>query len=58
MNGLRKYGVYIQWNFIQTQRGMKICHLQVNGWNWREKLVKLSGDHIKERLSKRRKLRR
>jgi hypothetical protein len=26
---------YIQWNFIQSQRRMKFCHLQVNGWNWR-----------------------
>jgi hypothetical protein len=24
-----------QWNFIQPQRRMKLCHLQVNGWNWR-----------------------
>jgi hypothetical protein len=34
-NGLRKCGIYTQWNFIQPQRRMKICHLQVNGWNWR-----------------------
>jgi hypothetical protein len=26
-NGLRKYGIYTQWNFIQPQRRMKICHL-------------------------------
>jgi hypothetical protein len=24
-NGLRKYGIYTQWNFIQPQRRMKIC---------------------------------
>jgi hypothetical protein len=30
MNGLRKCGVYIQWNFIQPQRRMKFCRLQVN----------------------------
>jgi hypothetical protein len=30
MNGLRKC-IYIQWNFIQPQRRMKFCHLQVNG---------------------------
>jgi hypothetical protein len=35
MNGLRKCGIYIQWNFTQPQRRMKFCHLQVNGWNWR-----------------------
>jgi hypothetical protein len=35
MNGLRKCGIYIQWNSIQPQRRMKFCHLQVNGWNWR-----------------------
>jgi hypothetical protein len=35
MNGLRKYGVYTQWNFIQPQRRMKFCHSQVNDWNWR-----------------------
>jgi hypothetical protein len=35
MNVLRKYGIYIQWNFIQPQRRMKFCHLQVNESNWR-----------------------
>jgi hypothetical protein len=35
MNGLRKCGIYTQWNFIQPQRRMKICHSQVNGQNWR-----------------------
>jgi hypothetical protein len=35
MNGLRKYGIYIQWSFIQPQRRMKSCHFQVNGWNWK-----------------------
>jgi hypothetical protein len=30
MNGLRKCGIYIQWNFIQPQRGKKFCHLQVS----------------------------
>jgi sugar/nucleoside kinase (ribokinase family) len=30
MSGLRKCGIYIQWNFIQPQRRMKFCHLQVN----------------------------
>jgi hypothetical protein len=34
-NGLRKCGMYTQWNFIQIQSRMKFCHLQVNGWNWR-----------------------
>jgi hypothetical protein len=34
-NGLRKCGIYTQWNFIQPERRMKSCHLQVNGWNWR-----------------------
>jgi hypothetical protein len=34
-SGLRKWGIYVQWNFIQPQRRMKFCHLQVNGWNWR-----------------------
>jgi hypothetical protein len=31
MNGLRKCGIYTQWNFSQPQRRMKFCHLQVNG---------------------------
>jgi hypothetical protein len=35
MNGSRKYGVYIQWNFTQPWRTTKSYHLQVNGWNWR-----------------------
>jgi hypothetical protein len=35
MNGLRKCGIYTQWNFTQSQRRMKFCHLQVNRWNWR-----------------------
>jgi hypothetical protein len=35
MNGLRKCGIYIQWNFAQPQRRNNFCHLQVNGWNWR-----------------------
>jgi hypothetical protein len=34
-NGLRKCGIYTQWNFIQPQRRTKFCHSQVNGWNWR-----------------------
>jgi hypothetical protein len=29
IKGLRKCGIYIQWNFIQPQK-MKFCHLQVN----------------------------
>jgi hypothetical protein len=33
MNGLKKCEVYTQWNFTQTQRSMKFCCLQVNGWN-------------------------
>jgi hypothetical protein len=33
MNGLRKCDIYTQWNFIQPQRRMKFCHMQVNGWN-------------------------
>jgi hypothetical protein len=32
MNGLRKCGICIKWNFIQPQRRMKFYHLQVNGW--------------------------
>jgi hypothetical protein len=35
MNGLRKYGIYAQWNFTQPQRRMKFCHSLVNGWNWK-----------------------
>jgi hypothetical protein len=35
-NGLRKYGIYTQWNFILPQRRMKFCHSQENGWNWRK----------------------
>jgi hypothetical protein len=34
-NGLRKCGIYTQWNFTQPQRRMKVCHSEVNGWNWR-----------------------
>jgi hypothetical protein len=34
-NRLRKCGIYTQWNFTQSQRRMKFCHLQVNGWNWK-----------------------
>jgi hypothetical protein len=26
-NGLRKCGIYTKWNFIQSQRRMKFCHL-------------------------------
>jgi hypothetical protein len=26
MNGLRKCGIYKQWNFIQSQRRMKFCY--------------------------------
>jgi hypothetical protein len=33
-NGLRKC-IYTQWNCTQPQRGMKFCHSQINGWNWR-----------------------
>jgi hypothetical protein len=29
-NGLRKYGIYTQWNFIQLQRRTKFFHSQVN----------------------------
>jgi hypothetical protein len=32
-NGLKKCGIYKQWNFTQPQRRMKFCYLQVNGWN-------------------------
>jgi hypothetical protein len=35
MNGLRKCGVYTQWNLTQPQRKMKFCQLQVNGCSWR-----------------------
>jgi hypothetical protein len=31
--GLRKRGVYTQWNFTQPQRRVKFCQSQVNGWN-------------------------
>jgi hypothetical protein len=34
-NGLRKCGIYTQWDFIKPQKRMKFCHSQVNGWNWR-----------------------
>jgi hypothetical protein len=41
---------YTQWNFSQPQKGMKFCHLQVNGWNWRtssyEKLARLRGPKL------------
>jgi hypothetical protein len=30
MNDLRKCGTCTQWNFIQPQRKMKFCHLQVS----------------------------
>jgi hypothetical protein len=33
MNGLRKCGIYKQWNFTQPQGRMKSYHLQINGWN-------------------------
>jgi hypothetical protein len=35
INGLRKCSIYTQGNFIEPQKAMKFCHLQVNGWNWR-----------------------
>jgi hypothetical protein len=28
---IKKIGTYTQWNFIQPQRRVKFCHLQVNG---------------------------
>jgi hypothetical protein len=28
-------GTYLQWNFIQSQRSIKFCHLYVNGWSCR-----------------------
>jgi hypothetical protein len=31
MNGLKKCGIYTQWNFTQSQRRMKFCHSQLNG---------------------------
>jgi hypothetical protein len=34
-SGLRKCGVYTQWNFTQPWRRMKSYHSQVNGWNMR-----------------------
>jgi hypothetical protein len=34
-NGLRKCGIYTQWNFTKPQRRMKFCYSQVNGWYWR-----------------------
>jgi len=27
--------VYIQWNIMQPSEGMRSCHLQRHGWNWR-----------------------
>jgi hypothetical protein len=43
MNGLTKCGIFIQWNFIQPQRRMKFCCLQISKWNWRtSSLVKLA----------------
>jgi hypothetical protein len=33
-NGLRKCGIYTQWDFTQPQRRMKFYHSQVKGWNW------------------------
>jgi hypothetical protein len=35
MNGLRKCGIYTQWNSTHPQRRMKYYHSQINGWNWR-----------------------
>jgi hypothetical protein len=35
MNGLKKYDIYIQRNFIQPQKWIKFCHSQVNRWTWR-----------------------
>jgi hypothetical protein len=35
MDGLIKYGIYMQWNFTQLKRRMKFCHLQVNEWHWK-----------------------
>jgi hypothetical protein len=32
---IKKIWLYREWSIIQTQRRMKLCHLQVNGWNWR-----------------------
>jgi hypothetical protein len=32
---IQKMWYLSQWNFIQPQRRMKSCHLQVNVWNWR-----------------------
>jgi hypothetical protein len=40
MNGLRKCGTYMQWNFTQPQRRKKFCHSQINGWNWRLRRTK------------------
>jgi hypothetical protein len=30
-NGLKKCGIYAQWNFIQPQKRMKFCLLQLSG---------------------------
>jgi hypothetical protein len=32
---IKKMWYLYTWNFTQPQRGMKFCHSQVNGWNWR-----------------------
>jgi hypothetical protein len=32
---IKKCGIYTQWSFTQSQRRMKFCHSQVNGWKWR-----------------------
>jgi hypothetical protein len=50
MNGLRKCGIYIQWDFSQPSKRMKFCHSQINGWNWRASsyvmLARLKGRKI------------
>jgi hypothetical protein len=48
MNGLRKCGIYIQWNFTQPQRRMKFCHLQVNGLNWSMSVILSDVSHTQK----------
>jgi hypothetical protein len=49
-NGLRKCDIYTQWNSTQSQKRMKFCHSQVNGWNWRTssyaKLVRIKRPNV------------
>jgi hypothetical protein len=39
MNGLRKCGTYIQWNFIQPQRKIKFCLWFAGKWTELENII-------------------